>query len=125
MDKLSKDKMDALKNSLQLTNKDIAQKTGLPISTIDKLFSGINTNPTLGTLKLIAEIFNCSIDDFMEYERETVSRCYFDNKTSEIAQNINKNPTLKELFYTCQKLSNEDIRAIIEITNRLIANRNQ
>lgn len=123
MDRLSKEKLDEIKNSQKLTNKDIANKTGLPISTIDKLFSGINSNPTLETLRKVASALNCNIDDFIEYDNAAVSRYYLDRKAGELAQEIHDNPDLRILLDASKKLSPEDIKIVIDVANGLKKNR--
>lgn len=125
MDKLSKEKLDNIKSLQKLTNKEIAAKTGLPISTIDKIFSGINDNPTLDTLKKIAKVLNCSIDDFIEYEKEPTSPYYLDRQTGKLAQEIHDNPDLRILLDASKKLKPEDLKAVIDIANRLKGNRNK
>lgn len=52
------------KKALGLTNQTIAEKTGITLSTLDKITSGVNTNPKLNTMKAIANILGCKLDDF-------------------------------------------------------------
>lgn len=49
-----------------ITNADIAERTGISISTIDKITSGKKQNPTLDTLQAIADVIGCTIDDFRD-----------------------------------------------------------
>ena len=51
------------KKALGLTNQMIAEQTGITLSTLDKITSGVNDNPKLNTLKAIASILNCNLDD--------------------------------------------------------------
>lgn len=52
------------KQELGLTNARIAEMTGITLSTLDKITSGVNTNPKLSTLKAIAQVIGCTLDDF-------------------------------------------------------------
>ena len=52
------------KKQLGLTNAQIAERTGITLSTLDKITSGANTNPKLDTLKAIAAVIGCKLDDF-------------------------------------------------------------
>lgn len=52
------------KKALGLTNQMIAERTGITLSTLDKITSGVNDNPKLSTMKAIAGILNCKLDDF-------------------------------------------------------------
>ena len=54
------------KRALNLTNQKIAEQTGITLSTLDKITSGVNTNPKLDTMKALARVLNCSIDDFTD-----------------------------------------------------------
>lgn len=70
---LSKEKLTYFKNKKKLTNIRISELTGLPISNLDKIFSGLNKNPTLDSLKKIADTLDCSIDDFINYDAEPLA----------------------------------------------------
>ncbi len=52
------------KKMLNLTNAQLANITGITLSTLDKITSGANTNPKLSTLQAIAKAINCTLDDF-------------------------------------------------------------
>ncbi len=119
MDSLSKEKLTYYKEKKRFTNKRISELTGLPISSIDKLFSGLNKNPTLDTLKKIANILDCSIDDFINYEREPLVGHYTDRQTVKIAQELHRNEELKSLFETIKDFSKKDLKLMCSIANRL------
>lgn len=52
------------KRALNLTNAQLAEKTGVTLSTLDKITSGANDNPKLSTLQAIARVIGCTLDDF-------------------------------------------------------------
>lgn len=54
------------KRQLGLTNAAIAEKTGITLSTLDKITSGANQNPTLDTLQKIADVIGVNLDDFRD-----------------------------------------------------------
>lgn len=56
--------INARKKKLGITNADISRRTGITVSTLDKITSGRNQNPTLETLKAIASVIGCRLDDF-------------------------------------------------------------
>ena len=45
-----------LKKSSGLTNEEIAQMSGIPYSTVNKIFSGVTKNPRYATLLAIEEV---------------------------------------------------------------------
>lgn len=61
------------KKLLGLTNQMIADKTGITLSTMDKITSGINQNPKLETLQAIAKVIGCTLDDFAADKKEEFS----------------------------------------------------
>ena len=60
------------KRALNLTNQKIAEQTGITLSTLDKITSGVNTNPKLDTMKALARVLKCSIDDFTDESRQSL-----------------------------------------------------
>ncbi|MGU8476134.1 helix-turn-helix domain-containing protein [Clostridium perfringens] len=56
--------INQLKKEKGLTNEELSQKSGVPLGTLSKITSGITKDPKLETLKSIARVLNCSLDDF-------------------------------------------------------------
>lgn len=56
-----------------MTTAELAEKSGVPISTIKKICAGITTNPTLDTVKAIAKTLGCKLDDFDDAKKESPS----------------------------------------------------
>lgn len=89
------------------------------MSNIDKIFSATNKNPTLDTIQKIAQVLECSIDDFIEYEIPPESPVYIDRKTKDIVEIISKDEYLKNLTKEFVNLKKEDIELIEKIVIRL------
>ena len=119
MDSLNKDKLNLYKEKKGLSNKKMSDATGLPISSVDKIFSGSNKNPTLDTLKKIADILNCAIDDFIDYDNEPLAGYYADRETAKIAKVIKENKALLELMNIASELSDKDIKLVTTVVKRL------
>ena len=49
-----------------LSQEQLALKAGITYSTLIKLESGTNTNPTVNTLQQIAKALNVTLDDLMK-----------------------------------------------------------
>lgn len=58
--------INAIKKEKGLTNAQIAQMSGVTLSTLDKITSGVNTNPKLDTLQAICAVLGCTLNDFMD-----------------------------------------------------------
>ncbi len=56
--------INTLKKEKGITNAQLAEYSGITLSTIDKITSGINTNPKLDTLLAICRVLGCSLNDF-------------------------------------------------------------
>ncbi|HRN70083.1 MAG TPA: helix-turn-helix transcriptional regulator [Candidatus Woesebacteria bacterium] len=53
------------RKKLGLTQEQLAVKAGIPYATLSKIESGQVTNPTVSTLKKIADALNISVDDIL------------------------------------------------------------
>lgn len=118
MNTLSKEKLNYQKTKKNLTNNKISELTNIPISNVEKIFSGVNKNPTLDTIQKIAVVLDCSIDDFIDYEVEPVYPVYIDRKTKAIAEAVFQNKQLRELYECAKNLSVEDIKMLIDLVKR-------
>lgn len=101
----------------KMTNKTLAEATGLPEGTISRIASGQTKEPTLKTLRLLAKALDCTIDDLQT--GGTIEPYYLNQETADIAQDIYENPNLRILFDASKNLSPEDIQAVIEIAKRI------
>lgn len=121
MPKFSIEKLNEIRNSTGYTLKELAELTQIPHSTISKIFAGFNKNPSIDSLQKIANVLECGIDDFLDYDIEPKSPYYTDRQTNKIAQEIYENKDLRILFDASKNLSSEDIQAIVEIAKRIQA----
>ena len=96
-------KIRLYKVKLDLSNKDLAERTGLPVTTISRICSGSTKSPTLNTVKLLAKALNCSVEELMDYT-DGVSPYFFDEATASLAQELKKNEELKRVFCHHKKL---------------------
>lgn len=63
------EKINEFKKAKGLTNKKLAEITGISISSLDKITAGDNTNPKFATIKLICDALDCSLDDLSDNRR--------------------------------------------------------
>lgn len=124
MPELNINKMKDILKTKGYTYDDLAEKTNMSKSTISKIFGGFNTNPTLKFLREIAQVLDCSIDDFFEWEQEPTSPYYLDRKTAELAQEIHDNPEYRILFDATRDLTPEQLKAVINVANVIKGNSN-
>ncbi len=54
-----------LRKQHKLSQEDLARKAGITYSTLIKIESGANKNPTIATIKKITDAFNVKIDEIV------------------------------------------------------------
>lgn len=54
-----------LRKEHHLSQEQLAQKAGITYSTLIKIESGANKNPTLETMKKLADVFGISLDELV------------------------------------------------------------
>ena len=65
------DKIVELKKKMGLTNEELSTLSGVPKGTVDKILSGVTKDPKLETLKAIARVLGCTLDDFDDSSDKT------------------------------------------------------
>lgn len=111
-------KLNYFKKKFKLTNEKIAQLAKIPVQTVERISSGRTVNPNLKTLKALAAVFECSLDDLLNLS-DTTRPYYFDALTAEIALRIRDSETFKTLFKTMTFLTNESQQAVVGMAERL------
>jgi len=111
-------KLNYFKKKLKLTNEKIAQLAEIPVATVERISSGRTQNPNLKTMRALAKVFDCSLDDLMNL-KDTTRPYYLDEKTALIAQKIQSDETLKTLFETVLLLTNDNVQAVVGLAERL------
>ncbi|HHV63856.1 MAG TPA: helix-turn-helix transcriptional regulator [Peptococcaceae bacterium] len=53
-----------LRKEKGLTLKQLSEKSGVPLGTLNKIVNGITKDPKLDTLKAISKVLDCTLDDF-------------------------------------------------------------
>ena len=107
------------KRTLHLTNDDIHAVTGLPTATISRICTGKTADPKLGTLRLLAKAFDCSVDDLLG-TADGVEPFYLDRTTGTLALALKENPDLRYLIELTKDLSPENLQTFIGIVNILL-----
>ena len=115
-------KIRLYKAKLDISNKELAERTGLPTTTISRICSGNTKSPTINTVKLLAKAFDCDVEELLDYT-DGVAPYFFDKKTAELAQELKENKELKNLFELTHNLSAEDLATVINMVNMLKRNK--
>lgn len=62
------EKIAEYKKKLGITTEELSRRSGVPLGTLNKILSGATKDPKLETLKAIARVLGCSLDDFDDSE---------------------------------------------------------
>lgn len=111
-------KFNYFKKTMKLTNEKIAAMSGIPVATIERISSGRTKNPNLKTMKALAKVFECSLNDLINLTT-TTKPYYLDDVTGRIAQTIQDDETLKTLFNTMSELNEQNKQAVTGFAERL------
>ncbi len=98
------DKIAELKKKKGLTNEELSNLSGVPKGTIDKILSGVTKDPKLETLKAIARVLECSLDDFDDTDKSTQPEPTYEDLQFLIARN-GKNLSTEEKMKLIKMLS--------------------
>lgn len=61
------EKIIEYKKTFNYTTKQLADLSGIPKGTLDKILSGVTLDPKLSTLKSLANLIGCTLNDFDDY----------------------------------------------------------
>jgi transcriptional regulator with XRE-family HTH domain len=118
LDTVIKDKM----NLKKIGNKELSEKSGVPLRTINNIVRGITQNPTLDTMSAIAKTLDCILDDFSDDPKEQIKDDYcLTPETADLAREICDNSELRILLDVARTINPEDLKLISQIVKRIKA----
>ena len=96
---------------------DVARMSGIPYTTIDGLFKKGDENTKLSTLKKLAKLIGCSLDELTGSNNDYG---YYSNpETAALAQQIHDNPDLRILMDASKDLAPEDVKFVANLVSRM------
>ena len=81
------EKIEEYKRKLGMTTAELAEKSGIPKGTLDKILSGVTKDPKLETLKAIARVLGCTLDAFDDTSHERATAPPYEDVELLIARN--------------------------------------
>lgn len=82
--------INSIKKEKGLTNAQIAKMSGVTLSTLDKITSGVNTNPKLDTLQAICRVLGCTLNDFMDAPAKSRKAPLYSSAAMQLAQDYDE-----------------------------------
>lgn len=99
---------------------EIARLSGIPYTTIDGLFKKGDENTKLSTLKKLAKLIGCTLDELTD--NDAFQPSYYTNpETAILAQQIHDDPNLRILLDASKDLEPEDIKVVVDLVKRMKA----
>lgn len=111
-------KMNYFKKKLKLTNEKIAELSGIPVATVERISSGRTKNPNLRTLKSLSKVFECTLDELISLT-DAKTPVLLDAETVNLVEQYNKNKSIKRLFEIVSNMDDVDIQAVVGLAERL------
>ena len=65
------EKIKEYQRKMGITTQELSERSGVPKGTLDKILSGVTKDPKLETLKAIARVLECSLDEFDDEDAPT------------------------------------------------------
>ena len=59
-------KLKEIMNDRGIGNKELSERSGVPLGTLNKILYGDTPNPGLETMWALATVLDCTLDDFLE-----------------------------------------------------------
>ncbi|MDU6263792.1 MAG: helix-turn-helix transcriptional regulator [Anaerocolumna aminovalerica] len=98
------EKIAEYKKKLGITTEELSKRSGVPLGTLNKILSGATKDPKLETLKAIARVLGCSLDDFDDIETTHKAEPTYEDIKKLIARN-QKDMTAEEKMELIKMLS--------------------
>lgn len=112
--------INRLKKEKGLTNAQIAKMSGVTLSTLDKITSGVNTNPKLDTLQAICGVLGCTLNDFMEIHPESKNSPGTDESEPGEEQ-ADTDPLRSTLLHNFYQLNQEGRERLVETSDDMVS----
>lgn len=117
-------KMNYFKKKLKLTNEQISALSGIPVQTVATISSGRTKNPSLRTLKSLAKVFNCTLDDLINLT-DAKTPVLLDEQTVKLIEKLKNSDSIKRLFELVSVMDNTDVQAVVGLAERLFVTKGE
>ena len=70
--------INELRKQKGFTSEKLSKESGVPLGTLNKILNGTTKDPKLETLKALARVLECSLDDFDDTPKKEQPKTEFD-----------------------------------------------
>lgn len=100
-------------------NRELSEKSGVPLGTLNKILYGETPNPGLETMKALARVLQCSLDDFTDRPWIDDYMDSLDQETLDFMEELRNRPGMRTLFSATRGVSKEDLEIVAEMIKRM------
>ncbi|ACL77406.1 helix-turn-helix domain-containing protein [Ruminiclostridium cellulolyticum] len=93
-----------------LTSEQLSNQSGVPIGTLNKILSGVTKDPKLETLKALAKVLDCSLNDFDDSNNNNTCNSKTYSEAFKIFQMLNSD---------FQRYALNQIKSLLDLQNKL------
>lgn len=106
------EKLRSLKKQSRMTNDQIAQTSGVPVSTVEKIFSGYTADPKIETVRKIVHCMGYTLDD-VDPSREPEA------DLTQYLEELRTRPEMRMLFNLSKTATKEEVEQAVAIMEAL------
>ena len=113
---------DRIKSKMReknIGNKALSEKSGVPLGTLNKIIYGETQDPSVNTIRDIADALGCTLDDFADTAavKEDQLSYYIDGESAEKAQELMDKHRI--LMDATRKVSPKDLDKLIALAEMM------
>lgn len=100
------------------TSESLAEKSGVPKSTIDKILCGATPDPRYSTVKQLANTLNLTVDEIIDYLGINATTAS-ESSIAAAAERLHKSPGLRMVFDAAEDVTEEALEATAEMLKQM------
>jgi len=112
-------KLKEIMNDRGIGNKELSERSGVPIGTLNKILYGETPNPGLETMRALAGVLDCTLDDFVERPGYSTYVGSLDQETLDYLNELKNKPGMRTLFSAAKGVSKDDLELVAEMIKRM------
>jgi DNA-binding Xre family transcriptional regulator len=112
-------KLKEIMNDRGIGNKELAEQSGVPLGTLNKILYGDTPNPGLETMRALAAVLDCTLDDFIERPGRSSYVGSLDQETLDYLDELKNTPGMRTLFSAAKGVPKEDLELVAEMIKRM------
>lgn len=106
------ERLNTFKKQAGLTNEEIARRSGVPKSTVDKIFSGYTQDPQLNTIAAIVQSCGRTLNDLYD---TTPAAPESDDGLAEYLQQLRTRPEQRMMLSLTKNATKEEVETAVKI----------